>query len=578
MTGQRIVVDPVTRIEGHLRVEAQVSGGKVTEAWSSGTMWRGIEIVVRDRDPREAWLFAQRICGVCTTVHALASVRAVEDALAITPPVNAEYLRQLIALSQYVHDHVVHFYHLQAFDWVDVTSALKADPAKTAALQATLSEYPQGSEGNFAAVKAKLQKFVAAGDMGPFTDGYWGHPGYRLPPEVNLLAVSHYIDALAFQRNFIRIHALLGGKNPHPQSYLVGGMSRPIDLNSDDAINDGVLAELQSLLQAGLDFVTQAYLPDLVAIASYYPDWFRLGSGTGNYLAFGEFSATGKPPRGGDPGQRPDLLFPPGIILGRDLSAVHAVDPMKITEEVARSWYTYTVGDDKPLHPLEGQTTPNYTGPAPPYQFLDVAGRYSWLKAPRYDGKVMEVGPLARMLLAYAAGRPHPRALLTAALGKLKLGPQALMSTLGRILARGVETQLAAEQALTVLEALRGNIASGDTQVFDGARWDPSTWPAKARGFGMHGAPRGALSHWVEITNGKVSNYQAVVPTTWNASPRDAAGQRGPYEAALIGTPLAEPTRPLEILRTLHSFDPCMACAAHILDERGAELLRVIVT
>ena len=296
MATKRIVVDPVTRIEGHLRIEAQVSGGRVTEAWSAGTMWRGIEVVLRNRDPREAWLFAQRICGVCTTVHALASVRAVEDALGITVPVNAEYLRQLIALTQYVHDHVVHFYHLQAMDWADVLSALKADPAKTAALQASLSEYPIGGTGHFTAVQAKLRAFVSRGNLGPFTDGYWGHPAYRLPPEVNLLAVSHYIDALSFQRGFIRIHALLGGKNPHPQSYLVGGMSGPIDLNSDDAINDGVLAELQELLQAGLDFVTQAFLPDLTAIASYYLPWSSIGAGTGNYLAIGEFSSTGQPP------------------------------------------------------------------------------------------------------------------------------------------------------------------------------------------------------------------------------------------------------------------------------------------
>ena len=577
MAPQRIVVDPVTRIEGHLRVEAQVAGGHVTDAWSSGTMWRGIEIVLRNRDPREAWLFAQRICGVCTTVHALASVRAVEDALGISPPVNAEFLRQLIALSQYVHDHVVHFYHLQAMDWADVMSALKADPAKTAALQASLSDYPKGSAGDFTAVQAKLGKFVAAGNLGPFTDGYWGHPAYRLPPEVNLLAISHYIDALAFQRGFVRIHALLGGKNPHPQSYLVGGMARPIDLNSDDAINDSVLAELRQLLQDGLNFVTQAYLPDLVAIASHYPEWFTLGAGSGNYLAFGDFSRTGQPPRGGTPGSRPDLLFPPGIILGQDLTTVHPVDPAQISEEVARSWYSYTVGDGQPLKPFDGQTNPNYTGPDPPYDFLTVADRYSWLKAPRYSGQVMEVGPLARMLVSYASGQSRARDLLTSVLGRLHLGPDALFSTMGRILARGVETQLAAERALDVLTALIGNIASGDTQTFDSGRWDPSTWPAQARGFGFHAGPRGALSHWVEITDGKISNYQVIAPTTWNASPRDGAGRRGPYEAALAGTPVAIPAQPLEILRTLHSFDPCMACAAHILGEDGAELVRVLV-
>src|SRR5664279_258577 len=467
-------------------------------------MWRGIEIIVRNRDPREAWLFAQRICGVCTTVHALASVRAVKDALDIQVPVNAEYLRQLIGLSQYVHDHVVHFYHLQALDWVDVTSALKADPAKTADIQAKLSDYPQGGAGHFSAVRDKLRSFVAGGNLGPFTNGYWGHPAYKLPPEVNLLAVSHYIDALTFQRDFIRIHALLGGKNPHPQSYLVGGMARPIDLNSDDAINDGVLTELELLLQKGLNFVTQAFLPDVLALASFYPDWFDIGAGVGNYMSFGEFSNTGKPPRGGDP-SRTDLLFPPGIVLARDLSKVHAVDPTKITEEVTRSWYKYSGGDDKPLSPFDGETTPHYTGPKPPYEFLDVENRYTWLKAPRYDGQVMEVGPLARMVVGYAGRNARIRELVGHALAQLGLQPTALFSTLGRVLARAVETQLAAERALEVLAALRANIASGDTRVFDDSKWHPSSWPKHARGVGFHGAPRGALSHWVEITDGKVS-------------------------------------------------------------------------
>lgn len=576
MSASRVVVDPITRIEGHLRVEVQVTGGQVTEAWSSGTMWRGIETIVKGRDPREAWIFAQRICGVCTTVHALASIRAVEDALDIHPPVNAEYLRQLIALSQYVHDHVVHFYHLQALDWVDVTSALKADPKKAAAVQASLSDYPNGTAGQFASVQARLEKFVSAGNMGPFTNGYWGHPAYQLPPEVNLLAVSHYIDALQFQRDFIRIHAILGGKNPHPQTYLVGGMARAIDLNAPDALNDSALAELRQLFQNGLDFVTRAYLPDLVAVASYYPDWFTIGGGVGNYMAFGDFSSAGQPPTGGGP-DRPDLLFPPGIIYDRDLSTVHPVDPTLITEEVARSWYTYSVGDDKPLPPYEGETTPNYTGPKPPYDQLDVEQRYSWLKAPRYQGRVMEVGPLARVLVGYATGRSDVRGLVSSSLAQLHLEPNALFSTMGRVLARGVETQLAAQRALEVLDSLHQNIANGDTEVFDGSKWDPSTWPRTARGVGFHGAPRGALSHWVNIEDGKISNYQAVVPTTWNAGPRDAAGQPGPYEASLVGTPVADPRQPLEILRTLHSFDPCMACAAHLLDEDGNELFEVTV-
>ncbi len=573
---QRIVVDPVTRIEGHLRVEAQVADGRVTDAWSSGTMWRGIEKVLIGRDPREAWLFAQRICGVCTTVHALASVRAVEDALGITPPLPASLLRDLIACSQIVQDHTLHFYQLQAFDWVDVRAALRADPVKTAAIQASMSDYPNSGASYFQSVQARLTAFFDGGNLGPFTNGYWGHPAYRLPPEVDLLAVSHYLDALDFQRNYIRIQAYLGGKNPHPQTYLVGGMARPIDLNSEAALNDEGLDQLETLFQQGIDFVTQALLPDLLAIASYYPDWAAIGAGVGNYMVFGDFSSTGAPPRGGTL-DNPGLFFPAGVIYGRDLSKIAPLDPMRLTEEIARSWYSYQAGDDKALPPYAGETTANYTGPTPPYAFLDVGQRYSWLKSPRYDGAVMEVGPLARVLVAYADGRPQVTQLVDQALRQLRLGTSALFSTLGRVLARGVETVLIAEHALTVLGQLRQQIASGNTQTFDDSRWDPATWPSAARGFGLHAGPRGELSHWVEIADGKISNYQVVAPTTWNAGPRDAAGQPGPYEAALVGTPVADPSQPLEILRTLHSFDPCMACAAHILDASGNELLRVQV-
>jgi Ni,Fe-hydrogenase I large subunit len=396
----RVVVDPVTRIEGHLRVEAEVDGGSITDAWSSCTMWRGIETILQGRDPRDAWYFAQRICGVCTTVHALASVRAVENALSIVPPLNAQLIRNLIALSQFVHDHMVHFYHLHALDWVDVVSALEADPAATADLQASLSDYPRSGRNHFRAVRDRLQGFVEGGRLGPFANGYWGHPAYRLPPEVNLLAVSHYLDALEFQRNDIRVHAILGGKNPHPQTYLVGGMAVPIDLNSEAAINSMALAELRDLLQRGLDFVRQAYLPDLLAVASFYKDWAAIGAGVGNYMVFGDF------PRGQEnPSEDPeDLFIPRGLILDRDLTQVHEMDPSNIAEYVTHSWYRYEGGDDEALPPLQGETTPNYTGPAPPYENLDVEGKYSWLKAPRYDGMPMEVGPLARMLVSYASG------------------------------------------------------------------------------------------------------------------------------------------------------------------------------
>ena len=567
----RIVIDPITRIEGHLRIEAQVDGGKVTTAWASSTMWRGLESILVGRDPRDAWYFAQRICGVCTTVHALASVRAVEDALGITPPPNARLLRDLIAASQYVHDHVVHFYHLHALDWVDITSALTADPRRAAAAAADLSEYPGNSVARFDAVRDQLQRFVAGGRLGPFASGYWGHPAYRLSPEVNLIAVSHYLDALDFQRDYNRLHAILGGKNPHPQPYAVGGMAVPVDPASAAALNDNSLAQARQLLQKGLDFVNQVYLPDLHAIAGAYPEWTTIGRGLGNYLSFGDFSGEPQPQGRPDPGG----LLPGGVIRGFDLSKVEGVDPSRIAEYVARSWYHYDKGDNVGLAPYDGQTQPNYTGPQPPYENLDTDARYSWLKAPRYDGLAFEVGPLARVLIGYAKGDVRFRKPVQDSLTRLGLGPQALFSTLGRTLARGLETGVLARQSLTMLDRLQANIAGGDLRIHDNHRWDPTTWPRRARGVGFHEAPRGGLSHWIVIEDQKIKNYQAVVPTTWNASPRDAAGNPGGYEAALVGTPLADPKRPLEILRTLHSFDPCMACAAHVLDADGQQIVEV---
>jgi len=570
----RLVIDPVTRIEGHLRVEVQVDGDRVAQAYASSTMWRGIETILRGRDPRDAWLFAQRICGVCTTVHALASVRAVEDAIGAVPPLNARLLRQLIAAAQYVQDHVVHFYHLQALDWIDPTAALAADPRRTASLAQSISDYPRSTAALFASVQSRLKAFLASGNIGPFTNGYWGHPAYRLSPELNLMAFSHYLDALEFQREYIRVHALLGGKNPHPQTYLVGGMASPLDPNSQDAINDNTLQELAQRLQAGLDFVHQVYLPDLYAIAGGYREWTGYGGGLRSYLVFGDYSlsppVTGRPPSDG--------LFPSGVIRAGGLT-VEPFDPAGIAESVAHSWFSYQDGDGAgTLPPWEGQTTPDYTGPEPPFDQLDVAGKYSWLKAPRYQGIAVEVGPLARMLVGYAARDTRIRPLVQAALDRLAVEPAALMSTLGRILARGLETQLMAQYSLELLGRLRDNVAAGDLAIADTARWDPASWPAgQARGVGFHEAPRGSLSHWVVIEDRRVRNYQAVVPSTWNASPRDGEGNPGAYEAALVGTPLADPQRPLEILRTLHSFDPCMACAAHLYDADGRDIVEVRV-
>jgi Ni,Fe-hydrogenase I large subunit len=566
----RLVIDPVTRIEGHLRIEVQVDAGAVRQAWCSATMWRGLESILAGRDPREAWYFAQRICGVCTTVHALASVRAVEDALGITPPPNALILRDLIAAAQFVHDHVVHFYHLHALDWVDVTAALRADPVAAAGIAESRSAGPDSS-AHLSEVEQRLSRFVEAGQLGPFANGYWGHPAYRLSPEANLLAVSHYLDALEFQREYAQIHAVLGGKNPHPQSYLVGGMATAIDPSSPAALNDDSLARVRTLLQRGRDFVERVYLPDLAAIANGYPEWAGIGVGLPDYLAFGDFNA-GPQPRGG---VITDGLFASGVVRGRSLDRVEVVDPARITESAAHSWLRSGGDPAKGLSPWDEKVRPHYTGPTPPYEHLDVDAEYSWARSPRYGGTPVEVGPLARLLVGYAARRPAIVSLVDRTLQQLGLGHQALFSTLGRTLARGLETMLLADHAITLLDRVQANIVGGDLRIHDDTKWDPGTWPATARGVGFHEAPRGGLSHWVVIENGKLANYQAVVPSTWNAGPRDGDDRPGAYEAALVGTPLADPARPLEVLRTVHSFDPCMACAAHVLDADGSPLTEV---
>jgi [NiFe] hydrogenase large subunit/hydrogenase large subunit len=559
----RIVVDPVTRIEGHLRIEVEVVDGVVQDAWSSGTMFRGLELILRGRDPRDAWVFAQRACGVCTTVHALASVRSVENALGLTIPRNARLVRNLIAGSQFVQDHVIHFYHLHALDWVDVVSALSASPSATARLAASTSDWPTNSTAHFASVQQKLKTFVDSGQLGPFANGYWGHPAYQLPPEANLMAVAHYLEALDWQRDVIRIHAVLGGKNPHPQTYVVGGMALGLDPNSPTALNARGLSEIGSLLRKARDFVEQVYIPDVLAVAGFYKEWAGLGQGIGNYMSYGDFPED-------DSGQPSGFYLPRGRIMGRDLSRVEPVVQEGIGETVAHSWYRYASGDDGSKHPWEGETDPHYSGPKPPFESLEGADEYSWLKAPRYEDEPMEVGPLARMLVAYASGHADVKTEVDAVLGALDVGPEALFSTLGRIAARAVETKLLAIRSEKWLADLQANLATGDLAVADVTAWDRDSWPDRALGFGMEEAPRGALGHWVVIEDRKIANYQLVVPSTWNGSPRDGQGRRGAWEEALIGTPVADPAQPVEVLRTIHSFDPCMACAVHVYDpDRG---------
>ena len=570
---ERIVVDPITRIEGHLRIEAQMDGDRIAQAYSAGTMVRGIEIILRGRDPRDAWAFAQRICGVCTLVHGLASIRSVENALDYPIPPNAQLIRNLMSGAQYVHDHVMHFYHLHALDWVDVVSALSADPAATSTLAQSISSYPKSSPGYFSDMQKKLKNFVEGGQLGIFANGYWGHPAYKLPPEANLMAVAHYLEALSWQRDVAKLHAIFGGKNPHP-NFVVGGVACPIDLNSDSAINAKRLAQVQEIINKMQVFVDQVYIPDLLAIASYYKDWGSRGEGLGNFMTFGDFPEKGMD----DPSS---FLIPSGAILNRDLSTIHVVDlnnAEEIQEYVAHSWYDYDGGKNNGLHPYDGETNLNYSGPKPPYEKLDVEQSYSWLKSPRWKGHAMEVGPLARVLMLYASGNAQAQELVNMTLSTLDIPVDALFSTLGRTAARGLETKIIGDMMQTWNNNLVANIKAGDTKTHNEGLWDPSTWPQQARGVGFMEAPRGGLAHWIVIEDGVIKNYQAVVPSTWNAGPRDQNGQPGAYEAALQDNhTLVDPQQPIEILRTIHSFDPCIACAVHVTDPDGEELIKVKV-
>ncbi len=570
MARTKVVVDPITRIEGHLRIEVQQENGRIADAWASSTQFRGIELIMQGRDPRDAWAFTQRICGVCTVVHAVASLRAVEDALDIRIPPNANTIRNLVHGMQFVQDHVIHFYHLHALDWVDVVSALSANPEGTARIARSISPWPNNSATYFAEVQNRVARFVESGQLGIFTNGYWGHPAYKLPPEVNLLAVAHYLEALDWQRDVIRLHTIFGGKNPHP-NFVVGGMASAINLESTATINAARLTDIQGMITRARQFVEQVYWPDLLAVASFYKEWASIGGGVGNYLTPGEFPED-------DVRNVDSLYFPRGIIVGKNLNEVLPYDHMKVKEYITHSWYEYEGGDGVGLHPYDGETKARYSGPPTPWEYLQDEDKYTWMKAPRYDDMPMEVGPLARALVAYASGHEGVQELANEALGRLEVGPEALFSTLGRTAARGIETVLLARRMEQWFNDLITRVRTGDTATFTKDNWDPSTWPATAQGYGYLDAPRGSLGHWVQIENGKISRYQCVVPSTWNCSPRDGQGQMGPYEAALTDNhPLVDPERPIEILRTIHSFDPCMACGVHVLDANGGLVTEVKV-
>jgi hydrogenase large subunit len=562
----KITIDPVTRIEGHLRVDAEVESGRVSRAWSSGQMFRGIERILQGRDPRDAWLFTQRFCGVCTTVHAIASVRAVENALRMEVPLNAQYIRNLIVAAHAMHDHIVHFYHLSALDWVDVVSALKADPVKTSQLAESLSPWKHNSRHELKAVQDKLKAFVDGGQLGPFTNGYWGHPAMKLSPEVNLLAVSHYLQALDQQRKVNTIVALLGGKTPNIQNLQVGGVVNAINLDNQATLNMAKLYAVKDTLDEITAFIEQVYFVDVCAVAAMYPDWLGYGKGVTNYLSVPDLPLDTK---------GTTFAFPGGTVMNGDLGTVREIKSFdeeyfraNVSESIAHAWYD----GDWSKHPWEEDTEPKYST-------FDDNGKYSWVKAPRFQGKPMQVGPLAQILVGFALGheptvRWAKKTLETAGkVAGVSLTPDVLHSTLGRHAARMIRTCVLSELAKQQWKLLVDNIGKGDTDIFN----PPSFPDGEQRGFGFHEAPRGTLSHWVVIRDAKIHNYQAVVPSTWNAGPRDERGQAGPYEASLVGNPVADAEQPLELLRTIHSFDPCLACAVHTMDVDGRELARVKV-
>lgn len=565
----RVVVDPVTRIEGHLRIEAVVENGVITDAYSAGTMIRGLEKILIGRDPRDAWAITERVCGVCTTVHALASVRAVEDAIGTSVPPTAELIRNIMMATLYIQDHVVHFYHLHALDWVDIVNALKADPKKTAELAQSFSKWDKNTPAYFADVQTKIKRFADSG-LGIFANGYWGHPAYKLPPEVNLIGVAHYLDALEWQKEIVKIHAVFGGKNPHP-NYLVGGVPCSIDTEEVAAINSERLNLVARLIDQADEFVNQVYIPDLLAVASFYKDWANYGGGLHNYLAYGEFPTKGY-------AQIESFKYARGAVLNRDLSTVHPVNPrdtQEIKEYIAHSWYSYDGGNNEGLHPWAGETNINYTGPKPPFETLEGFDKYSFLKTPRWKENAMEVGPLARLIVSYAAGRTEVKDAVNDTLGKLNVPVAALFSTLGRTAARGIDAALAMGWLKEFFGELMGRVKTREVSTFNREKWEPKTWPEDCEGVGLAEAPRGALAHYVKIHKGAIENYQLVVPTTWNGSPRDAKGKRSAYEESLIGTPVAKLDEPVEILRTIHSFDPCLACSVHLYDPQGRHLHQV---
>ena len=561
---KRVVVDPITRIEGHLRIEVVVDDNNVVqEAYSGSTLWRGIETILRGRDPRDAGFMTQRICGVCTFSHYRAGIVAVENALGITPPLNALLTRTLMSNALFLHDHIVHFYHLHALDWVDIVSALSADPKAASQEAFKFCDYPFAcGEDQLKLVQDRVKKFVEKGNLGPFANAYYGHPTYHLTPEQNLIALSHYLECLRIQRVAAQAMAIFGGKNPHPQSLTVGGVTCVMDI-----LNPSRLGEYMVKFQEVADFVNRAYYPDLLmAGGAYAKEPSVLGDvGVANLFTYKEFQYSAN-----------EFLFDSGIVLNGDLSKIHDIDESEITEEATHSWYK----NDAPLHPYDGEQEPNYTGfvdgenidgkgEVVTTKVFDTKGKYSWIKAPRYNGMPMQVGPLANIVVNFAKGNKFVVPVVEKFLKDTGLPLEAVLSTLGRTATRMIEAKVIADNGLLAFNNLIANIKSGDTQTCAKYFIDKDK---EYRGRYMGHVPRGVLSHWCRIKNGVIENWQAVVPSTWNASPKDSKGQMATYEACLVGMKIADLKQPLEIIRKIHSYDPCIACAVHVMDTKGNDI------
>ena len=563
MANKRVIVDPITRIEGHLRIEVEVDENNVIKnAFSSSTLWRGLETIVKNRDPRDAGFLMQRICGVCTYSHYRAGIEAVEDALDIVPPLNAKLTRSLMNQALFMHDHVVHFYHLHGLDWVDITAALEADPAKASKEAFKYAKYPIATgENDLLKVKDRVKEFVKKGQLGPFANAYWGHETFRLTPEQNLIALSHYLKALEVQRTAAQLMAMFGGKQPHPQSLTVGGVTCIMDL-----LDPSRMGEFLTKYKEVANFIEHAYYADIVMAGQAYAKEPSVTSqaGTMNFMSHKEMQLN-----------RSEYLFDTGIIMNGDLSKVHPINEDLITEEATHSWYK----DNEPLHPYDGKTNPDYTGfkdrmtvgpdgKEIASKSIDDKGKYSWIKSPRYDGHAMEVGPLSAVLVSYASGNKKIVKIVDEFLKQTGLPTAALFTTLGRTAARALQTKAIIDNGLETFNTLIENLKV-DQETYTTYKIDKDK---EYKGRFIGDVPRGMLSHWIRIKNGVVENYQAVVPSTWNAGPEDSTGLKGPYESNLVGMKVKDLSQPLEIIRVIHSFDPCIACAVHVMDVKGNDL------